>query len=262
MWGPVDSVEMLDCELTTKDAREGILGAVRATMNGEFTLPNPSMDVSECLLASMELEVKSVSWTMVKNELDGEFKDLADWISGGCIGPPEMLPDHIRQYWRVRDKLRLVESVPMLDDRTVVPNKLRGPVLETLHSAHQEVHGMGLRAEQAVYWPGFWTDIEETRTNCYTCQKIAPSQAKLPPVELLVPNYPSEYVCVDYMSLNGHQFGVFVDTGWPGVFVGATGFDVTKFLARLCEDYGVPVSCTSDGGLNLTAKVVEDMIKD
>ena len=93
------------------------------------------MDVSECLLASMELGFKSVSWTMVTNELlaDGEFKDLADWISGGCIGPPEMLPDHIRQYWRVRDKLRLVESVLMLVDRTVVPNKLRGPVLETLH---------------------------------------------------------------------------------------------------------------------------------
>jgi hypothetical protein len=89
---------------------------------------------------------------MVKTELsvDGEFKDLTDWISGGCTGPPEMLPDHIRQCWRVRDKLRLVESVPMLDDRTVVPKKLRGPVLETLHSAHQGVLGMGLRAEQAV----------------------------------------------------------------------------------------------------------------
>ena len=38
--------------------------------------------------------------------------------------------------------------------------------------------------------------------------------------------------------------GVFVDryTGWPGFFVGATGFTVTKFLARLCEDYGVLVS--------------------
>ena len=53
-------------------------------MSGEFTLPDPSMYVSECLLASMELGVKSVSWTMVKTELsvDGEFKDLTDWISG------------------------------------------------------------------------------------------------------------------------------------------------------------------------------------
>ena len=113
-----------------------------------------------------------------------------------------------------------------------------------------------------MYWPGFWSDIEVTRSRCSTCQKIAPSLAKLPPVETLVPNYPFEHLCVDYMSLNGHQFGVFVDryTGWPGFFVGATGFDIPKFLARLGEDYGVPVSCTSDGGPNLRAKVVEDIV--
>ena len=44
--------------------------------------------------------------------------------------------------------------------------------------------------------------------------------------------------------------------GWPGVFTGGTRFDVTRLLARLCEDYGVPVSCASDGGPNLTAKAV------
>jgi hypothetical protein len=44
--------------------------------------------------------------------------------------------------------------------------------------------------------------------------------------------------------------------------MGITGFDVTKFLAKLCEDYRVPVNCTSDGGPNLTAKVMEDMIED
>jgi hypothetical protein len=39
---------------------------------------------------------------------------------------------------------------------------------------------------------------------------------------------------------------VFVDryTGWPGVPMDATGFGITKFLVKLCEDYGVPVSCT------------------
>jgi hypothetical protein len=38
------------------------------------------------------------------------------------------------------------------------------------------------------------------------------------------------------------------------------GYDVTQFLAKLCEDYGVPVSCTSDGGPNLTAGCVENMM--
>jgi hypothetical protein len=72
---------------------------------------------------------------------------------------------------------------------------------------------------------------------------------------------------VDYRSLNDSQFGVFgvfVDSypGLPVVIMGTTGFDVTKFLAKMCEDYRVPVSCTSDGGPNLTAKVVEDMMED
>jgi hypothetical protein len=66
------------------------------------------------------------------------------------------------------------------------------------------------------------------------------------------------------MSLNSRQFWVFVDrySSCPGVCMGTTWFDV----AKLCEDYGVPVSCTS--GQHpivwpyLTAKVVEDMIKD
>ena len=38
-WGTGEFVEMLDEELSTKEAREGILGAIRATMSGEFTLP-------------------------------------------------------------------------------------------------------------------------------------------------------------------------------------------------------------------------------
>ena len=83
---------MMDEVLSTKETREGVLGARRATMSGEFTLPDPSRDVSESLLASVELGINSVCWAMVKNELsaDGEYKDLADWISGG---PPEVLPD-------------------------------------------------------------------------------------------------------------------------------------------------------------------------
>jgi hypothetical protein len=101
-----------------------------------------------------------------------------------------------------------------------------------------------------MYWPEFRSDIGETRSKCSTCQKIAPSQAELPPVDRLLPNYPFQHICVVYMSLNGRQFMEFKDryAGWPVVIMCTTGFDVTKFLAELCEDYGVPVSCTSDGG--------------
>jgi hypothetical protein len=75
-----------------------------------------------------------------------------------------------------------------------------------------------------------------------------------------VPNYPFEHICVDYMSLNGCQFGVFVDryTGWPVVIMGTTGFDVTKFLGGLQGEGQLHLR----RGPNLTAKLLEDMMED
>ena len=50
---------------------------------------------------------------MVKRELtkDREFEDLANWITGGCMGPPEILPAHVKQFWRVRGELRVMDQV-------------------------------------------------------------------------------------------------------------------------------------------------------
>ena len=78
---------------TTKEAREVIYAILRDSVGGELTMPDPAMDASGCMLASMELGVRSVSWEMLKTELgkDENFRDLSDWIGGS-------LPEHIRQY--------------------------------------------------------------------------------------------------------------------------------------------------------------------
>ena len=150
----------------------------------------------------------------------------------------------------------------MLLDRTIIPKSLRREVLSTLHSAHQGTLSMGLRAEQVVYWPGMWTDIKRVREKCDVCNRIAPSQSNLPPVEPIVPDYPFQHVAVDYMTVEGENYGVFVDrySGWPGVITGTQAKDVVSFFANLCQTYGCPETLTSDGAPNLTAKVVEDML--
>ena len=60
---------------TTKEAREGVYGALRDMVGGELTMPDPAMDASGCMLASMELGVRSVSWDMVKTD-EGSDEDL------------------------------------------------------------------------------------------------------------------------------------------------------------------------------------------
>ena len=92
-----------------------------------------------------------------------------------------------------------------------------------------------VRSAHSVYWPGLWEDLQRTRNQCKTCTTIAPSQAKLPPIDPITPEYPFQHICADYFMLDGHSYRVFVDrfTGWPGIFKGDTGEDVTNFLARV-----------------------------
>ena len=90
-------------------------------MSADHTMPDPELDVSGCFLASMELGIKSVSWDIVKKELtkDREFQDLVDWITAVLESQSD---------------LRVMDRVPMMGERTVVPRGLRRQVLETLHS--------------------------------------------------------------------------------------------------------------------------------
>ena len=244
--------------------RRGVMAAIRSVLDPSFTSPTVEIDASNELLASMTVEVRSVDWDRVKkvSGQDTSSKLLVVWISEGCPGPIGDLPETLRQFWRVRDGLRLVDGVAMYGDRTVIPDQLKKDVLAVLHSAHQGVTGMNLRAEQSVFWPGITKDIVDVRDNCYSCHKNAPSQAKLPPVTPLVPQYPFEHICMDYMSLHGQNFGVFVDrfTGWPGVYVGGCASDVVTVLSRICEDYGVPRTCTTDGGPPYTSSTVQTMM--
>merc|ERR1711888_407531 len=135
-------------------------------------------------------------------------------------------------------------------------------VLEVLHSAHQGVLSMGLRAEQSVFWPNIWKDLERVRLACNTCNKIVPSQSNLPPVEPVVPEYPFQHVCIDYLTIGGVSYGVYVDryTGWPGVIQGTLARDVATFINQLCTIYGMPEFITSDGGPNLTPRSVEELM--
>ena len=246
-------------------ARREVLAGIRSVMEPVWTCPAYDMDVSDELVASMSLEARSISWDMVKKEAERDPCStlLLHWIAEACPGPVGDLPDELRQFWRVRENLRVLDGVAMYGDRAIIPKGLRQEVLVVLHSAHQGVTGMTLRAERSVFWPGITKDIQTARDRCLTCHKNAPSQAKLPPVDPVIPQYPFEHVCMDYMTLHGHNYGVFVDrfTGWPGVYVGGCATDVNTVLARISEDYGVPRTCTTDGGPPYTSDRVQKMMK-
>ena len=111
----------------------------------------------------------------------------------------------------------MVGGVPMYKERVIVPQELRGAVLEVLHAAHQGTRGMQLRADKMVWWPGLAPAIKQTRDQCKVCSEVAPSQSKLPPVQPISPDYPFQLVAADHFMLAGVHYLVVMDrfSGWP-----------------------------------------------
>ena len=91
-------------------------------------------------------------------------------------------------------------------DRIVIPKTLRTKIIENLHSAHQGVSGMYSRAQSIIFWPGMAAELDKTRNMCRSCNRNAPSQAKLPPIASEVPNVPFQMIFADYCQMKGKKF--------------------------------------------------------
>ncbi len=107
-----------------------------------------------------------------------------------------------------------------------------------------------IKSETSIFWPGITNDIQATRANCSHCNKMAPSQAALPPIPPILSKYPFQCICADYFSYQGHNYLVIVDrySNWPIVNKakeGATG--LINILRSTFATYGIPDELSSDG---------------
>merc|ERR1711893_304531 len=112
------SKEEEDDLVTCKEIRQSLFCILRC--NDLKATPDHELDVSENVLASMQLGFSSVTWDMVANELnkDKGYAELARWIDSGCQDTP--MP-HLKQYLRVKKNLRNADGVPMNGDRVIIP---------------------------------------------------------------------------------------------------------------------------------------------
>ena len=140
-------------EVTCSEVRSHMLAMLRVVSSEDLSQPDSDLDASGEMLASMNSAVKSVTWEQVKLTVakDKDMLELVAWIEGGCLGAKGDLTEAIQEYWGVKDELHVSEGVPLYGERTIVPRGLRQAVLTTLHSAHQGVTGMMLRAGTSVY---------------------------------------------------------------------------------------------------------------
>ena len=179
------------------------------------------------------------------------------------------MPQEISEFWDYRHGLNLSDSVVMYNDRIIVPVALRRQVLQNLHSAHQGTSSMTSRALSTVFWPGITAAIENARDRCQTCNRNAPSQARLPPKEPELPKAPFEKICADFFKLAGHYYLVMVDrlSGWPEVLKvkqnteSSGAKSLCHSLRRLFATFGVPEEISTDGGPEFVALESKDFYR-
>ena len=123
-----------------------------------------------------------MSWQQVRDAVAGDkaLTMLSGQITDGFPPDKKLLRLELREYYHHRDELSQVDGVPLYKGRVIVPVALRAAVLETLHSAHQGVTGMTLRAQGSVWWPGITPQIKELRDKCKNCIEHVPSQPTAP----------------------------------------------------------------------------------
>ena len=111
----------------------------------------------------------------------------------------------------MRDEMYMLEGVPMKDDQMYIPSELRGEVLDCLHSAHQGENNMKASARARFFWPSMGAAISQKRSQCRTCNEMAPSQQREEAIPAEIPSHPFQDICVDFFHHEGRDFAAVCD---------------------------------------------------
>ncbi len=201
-------------------------------------------------------------------QTDDEYQALLKLISTGFLEKRNVVePACLRKYWEVCHRLSIFRGAALLDNRLVIPLKLRNIVLNNLHSANQGTTGMKFCAYQCVYWPGMDRTIQIHRDACPDCIRHAPSHHPEPLILIASPSYPFQQVCADYFKITGHSYLTIVDrfSGWICIYAFKAHEIRHQTLQRVFRDlfiaYGVSEELSTDGGPQFMAKDSQDLLK-
>jgi hypothetical protein len=211
-----------------------------------------------------EIKVQLTTWEELQAEAasDAEYQGLVSHVTAGGHGTWPVGAQGMAKYV---DRLSVTGSLLLFGSRVIVPLKLRGRVLASLHSGHQGVSSMTSRAMDSVWWPGLQEDIHRLRLRCRLCEANTPTQPRPPPTDLPSPLYPFQQVCADYFMLAGAQYCVVVDrfSGWPSVFK-ADKFTSAELVSRLRDyfvTFGAPEEVSTDGASQFTSREFQDFLR-
>lgn len=218
------------------------------------TNTSDSMDatIKESLVSALTSN-QPLTWEQVQTATasDDDMMTLLSTIEDGFPGQRCLVPPSIKEYHHHRHHLYAIDGVAIYKDRLIIPKALRQTCLSALHAAHQGTSHMIAKAESSIFWPGITADIHATRAECPNCNRMAPSQAAMPPMPPTPTEYPFQCICADYFHHLGRNYLVIIDrySNWPIVERASDGAKgLIDVLRKTFATYGIPDELASDGG--------------
>ncbi len=185
---------------------------------------------------------------------DPEMNALREIIYTGWPDRRQDTPLLLHPYWTFRDELAVEDGLVVKGDRVVIPKPMRRDILEQIHYAHQGIEKCRQRAQQNVYWPGMYKEIENAVKECGPCQefqKSNPSETLLPHD---VPTRPWQVLGTDLFTIDAEDYLLIADYYSKSPFVrklpvrDSTSATVVHLTKQIFSEQGIPETVYSDNG--------------
>ena len=144
-------------------------------------------DIHFITTKSCPTDIKTVQEATMQ---DQDLNKLKEVVFKGWPAYRKQCPQELWDYWTFRCDLVIEDGLILKGDR-IIPEILRGQILDALHTGHQGETKCLLLARESVFWPGITNDIRQLVKDCDTFNKY---QAEQP--FTLMPSTPTEIPAV------------------------------------------------------------------
>ena len=179
----------------------------RLTPLDEFEVPDMKVKVHHLIritLAKMQ-ELKE------KTTKDHTLQLLSRQVMQSWPDNVKKVDPAVKPYWSLKDDISVEDWLVFLGSRPIVPESLRGNILQQIHEGHLGIEKCKLRAKSCVYWPNIYREIETLVSSCGVCQKYQNSQQKEPMIPSEIPSRPWQTVSAVLFHTQESWFLIIVD---------------------------------------------------
>ncbi|XP_047986521.1 uncharacterized protein K02A2.6-like [Leguminivora glycinivorella] len=177
------------------------------------------------------------------------------WIRNGWPGKSE---EEYKIYWQKRDELSMYKDCILWGNRVVIPEKMRGKVLEELHMNHDGIVITKAMARSYFWWPAMDKQIEEMVKSCNVCAENRNMPSKVTH-QWIKPDKAWSRLHMDYAGpFQGKTFLIVIDaySKWPEVKIvpDMSSSALIRILRDVFAEQGLPDVLVSDNGRSFVSE--------